>query len=404
MSFSSKRFGEVIITSVIVFILFVIGIVYITKNIADLTSSSNKTLITSNKPKINISKIIADIKEENKDLNLIYESPSLKEITSLIYEDDGKYSNIVIDNKTGEKLTFQDLIKETLSFNSKESELLALKYPRFIVDDIKNNQNNQGTKIYCFKENELIIYYYNYILSYDYNTELSLKINYQEIKDNLKFTPVLDSIYENEDGFKNNNMTKYVALTFDDGPSSKYNPLILDILEENKARATFFMVGSMMASCEDCVLKTYQSGNEIGSHSYEHMNIKNNSISKVQESLTKTNNIYHSITNDTIKLLRPPYGSYNSTNLNNISNPFILWNLDTEDWRYRNVDHIVNYIKDNISDGSIILMHELYETSYESLKTILPWLYINGYKVVTVSELAQIKGISLTSGRAYRNF
>ncbi len=156
-----------------------------------------------------------------------------------------------------------------------------------------------------------------------------------------------------------------------------------------------------MNSCNNCVLQTYKSGNEIGSHTYEHMNIKTNSIEKVADSLNKTDQIYNTITGDHIKLLRPPYGAYDKENLETINNALIIWNLDTEDWRYRNVDHIVNYIKENAHDGAIILMHELYESSYESLKIILPWLYAEGYQVVSVTELANIKGRTLEPGNAY---
>ena len=160
----------------------------------------------------------------------------------------------------------------------------------------------------------------------------------------------------------------------------------------------------MMKSCEECVKNTYMFGNEIGSHTYEHMNIKSNSIANYQNSLKKVEDIYTSVTNDTIKLVRPPYGSYNKTNLQNIDDPLILWNLDTEDWRYHDVNHIVEYIKNNVSDGSIILMHELYETSYQALDEILPWLYVNGYNVVSVSELAKLKNKPLEAGHAYYNF
>ena len=157
----------------------------------------------------------------------------------------------------------------------------------------------------------------------------------------------------------------------------------------------------MMNSCKSCVLQTYKSGNEVGSHTYDHLNIKRAAYDKVNENLSKTDNLYNSITGDHIKLLRPPYGAYSKENLETINNYFILWDLDTEDWRYRNVKHIVNYIKENVHDGAIILMHELYESSYESLKIILPWLYANGYQVVSVSELAKIKGKTLETGKAY---
>ena len=156
-----------------------------------------------------------------------------------------------------------------------------------------------------------------------------------------------------------------------------------------------------MESCGKCVADTYKSGNEVASHTYEHMNIKRNTYEDVNSSLNKVNDIYHKITKQNIKYLRPPYGAYSKENLENTKIPFILWNLDTEDWRYKDVDHIVNYIIENVSDGSIILMHELYETSYEALKVVLPRLYAMGYQVVSVSELANLKNKVLEPGNSY---
>lgn len=351
--------------------------------------------------KVKINEIIDQVKEENKDYSLEYESRQIKEIKSLVYLVEDKYKNIIIDTKTGEYISFEDLIKDQDKFAEKEQELLNLKYPKFIADTIINEN---PVKTYYVKDNEVIIYYDRLEFPYEYKEQVSLKINYNEVKKLIKFTPVLDSQYENEDGYNYDPNKKSVALTFDDGPTKVYNHYFLEALANNKAHATFFMVGNMMKSCEECVKNTYMSGNEIGSHTYEHMNIKSNSIANYQNSLKKVEDIYTSVTNDTIKLVRPPYGSYNKTNLQNIDDPLILWNLDTEDWRYHDVNHIVEYIKNNVSDGSIILMHELYETSYQALDEILPWLYVNGYNVVSVSELAKLKNKSLEAGHAYYNF
>lgn len=362
--------------------------------------------------KANIDEIITKIKEKHP--SIVYESNENRKYKSLVYtekpvldpdvkdilETEERYNSIIINIETGEELTFLDMLKKDKldTFLAKEKELLCLKYPEFIVKGI---ENSEGTKGYYVTEHEVIIYYYDYSYDYRMKEDITLKIDFNEIKDLLNYKPELNKTYENENGFNYTNNKKTIALTFDDGPSSYYNPLILEELRKNKAHATFFMLGQMMNSCKSCVLETYKSGNEIGSHTYDHMNIKRGNIDKVNESLTKTDNLYNSITGDHIKLLRPPYGSYSKENLNNINNYFILWNLDTEDWRYRNVKHIVEYIEENIHDGAIILMHELYDSSYEALKIILPWAYANGYQVVSVSELAKIKGKTLEYGKAY---
>ncbi len=364
----------------------------------------------------NLDNIISDIKKENEELTLDYESTTVKEFTSLVFsseslpkedvkgEDDSKiYKSVIIDTKTGKEITFQDLIKKDKlkTYQDKELELLNAKYPEFIATSITENSSGLGHKLYYVKDYEVIVFYYDYEIPYDYDGALTLTINYQEIKDYLTFTPSLDVAYQNESGYEYSPDKKAIALTFDDGPSRTYNPKILEVLEQNKAHATFFMVGNMMDSCGKCILDTYKSGNEVASHTYEHMNIRTKSIDKVAESLFKVNNIYNSVTGDTIKYLRPPYGAYNKTNLENINMPLILWDLDTEDWRYRDIDHIVDYILNNAHDGGIILMHELYETSYEALKVVLPKLYAMGYQVVSVSELAQLKNRTLEAGKAY---
>lgn len=391
-------------------ILIIIAMIMLLKNTAKYSDSTETV-----KPRKDIGLIIENIKSDNANLDLDYEGEEGLAFKSLVYKldaenldtkaNDNHYKNIIIDTKTGKTITFDDFIKDDAKalMAQKELELLSLKYPEFIVNGVKENKDNLGTKFYYVKDNEVIVFYYNYIFLDEYTENLSLRINYNEIKDYLKFNVKLDSSYENESAYNYDKDRKVIALSFDDGPSSTYNSLILEELERQKAHATFFMVGQMMNSCQKCVLETYKSGNEVASHTYEHINIKTNSIDKVNESLNKVNNIYHEITGDTIKYLRPPYGAYKKENLDNATMPFILWDLDTEDWRYRNVDHIVNYVLENAHDGGIILMHELYQTSYESLKVFLPKLYMMGYNVVSVSELAELQGRTYEVGKAYRS-
>ena len=387
-----------VISLIVIACLCLIGILFLLFS-PKIKEHENKP----DKPKINIDAIIFQIKEENSSLSLEYETTNIQGIKSLVYKDNSAFKSIIIDTNTGKIINFNDLIKPNYQtkFQEKEEELLKLKYPKFISDSIINNN---PTKFYYLKDNEIIIYYYDLKFPYDYKEQTFLRINYNELKNFFKFTPEYDLEYQNEDGYNFDPHKKSVALTLDDGPTKIYNHFFLEALANNKAHATFFMVGNMMQGCEECVKNTYDSGNEIGSHTYEHLNIKTHSVSSVQSSLQKVEDLYTSLTNDTIKLVRPPYGSYNKTNLTNIADPLILWNLDTEDWRYHDVNHIVDYIKNNVSDGSIILMHELYETSYQALEEILPWLYVNGYNVVSVTELANLKNKPLEIGHAYYNF
>lgn len=399
-----------IITALIIGALILVLLFWNNKLGNNNEEGSKSSEVKQNK-KVNIDEIVKDIKDKYSDIvyesndntrykSIVYKSINEKTDENNITKNEERYNSIIIDTYTGKEITFFDMLKENklASFEEKEKELLNLKYPEFIIKGIENGDGEKG---YYVTENEVIIYYYDYVYNYDIKEEVTLKIDFNEIKNLLNYKPELNKNYQNENGFNYSSNKKAVALTFDDGPSGYYNPLILEELNKNKAHASFFMVGTMMNSCKSCVLQTYKSGNEVGSHTYDHLNIKRAAYDKVNENLSKTDNLYNSITGDHIKLLRPPYGAYSKENLETINNYFILWDLDTEDWRYRNVKHIVNYIKENVHDGAIILMHELYESSYESLKIILPWLYANGYQVVSVSELAKIKGKTLETGKAY---
>ena len=348
---------------------------------------------------VDVEQILEDIKASNT--NLVYESTGISEFKSLAFLEEGKVKSYIVDTITGAELSIKDIIKEDKydEFLAKEEELLRLKYPEFIINGIINGE---GTKVYVIKENVMVVYYYDYVYDYPYTESVNLTINYNEVHDYLDFTHELDAEYQNENGYNYSADKKTVALTFDDGPSSKYNAQFLDVLARNKAHATFFMVGTMMNNCQKCVLDTYNSGNEVGSHTYNHMNIKKNNALDVNDNLKQVDDLFYKITNDHIKYVRPPYGSYSKENLENINNPLILWNIDTEDWSHHDVDYIVNSVMENVQDGSIILMHELYETSLQALEVLLPRLYVEGYQVVSVSELANMKGKTLESGHAYR--
>ena len=387
-----------IIFIILIVILFVIATFFLIKGLTLEESKPDQPSVPSTL-KVDIEATIEDMKEKNGEL--LYESSGILEFTNLVFRNQDQEKSYFIDRETGESVDFEALIKDGKmdEFQAKEKELLNLKYPEFIVDGILNTD---GTKVYYLKENEMIIYYDHYTYEYEYQDQVSLTINYNEVHDYLDFTHILDKEYTNEDGYQYSKEKKTVAITFDDGPSGKYNAKFLDVLARNKAHATFFMVGTMMNSCQKCVLDTYKSGNEVASHTYNHMNMKKNSIQDVNESIKKTDDLFYQITGDHIKYVRPPYGAYSKENLENVSYPLILWNLDTEDWRYHDVDHIVNYVMENISDGDIILMHELYETSLQALEILLPKLYAEGYQIVSIGELAELQDKNLQSGHAYR--
>lgn len=358
--------------------------------------SNNNVIIKE----INISEIISKYNEQNIVVSQIYNNDFVSLIT---VNEKQNHETLLIDVKTGEEMAFEDIILDEYSkdFWNKVYDLLSLKYPKFIIEGLKTSE---GNIYYEIKDNEMVVYFENFSFSEEYYEIISIKVNYNEIHNFLNFPVKLDSEYENESAYHYDKNKKTIALTFDDGPNGKYTKKIVDVLKDNKAKATFFMVGNKMNTYKDTLLYVYENGFEIGSHTYSHINMKKETIGKVKDEIRKTCNIYNKLTGSNLTLIRPPYGAYNENVLKNISYPLITWNIDTNDWRYHDVSYIVEHIMSNASDGSIILMHDAYETSLETLKVVLPKLYAKGYQVVTVSDLAAIKGAKLENNHVYSYF
>lgn len=141
---------------------------------------------------------------------------------------------------------------------------------------------------------------------------------------------------------------------------------------------------------------------EIGSHSWDHPQLSKMKWTKVKSQIRRTNQIVKKLTNGyEISLLRPPYGSISDKMRKKIKMPMILWSLDTEDWKSRNAKKIYKTVKKNVSDGDIILMHDIYDTTADAVEKVVPWLQKQGYDILTVSELMTRNGKTLENGTAY---
>lgn len=192
-----------------------------------------------------------------------------------------------------------------------------------------------------------------------------------------------------------------VALTFDDGPNPEYTGRILEVLEENYSHATFFVVGTNAEQYPETLQAIALSGNEIGNHTYSHANLTDIDSANVEEEIDKVNRAVKKATGEITTVIRPPYGAYNEDVLNQLQQPVVLWDLDTEDWDSRNAQTIVDNIITNIDDGDIILMHDIYESTAEAVELLVPRLKEMGYQVVSVSEMAEYKGKELELHKAY---
>ena len=195
-----------------------------------------------------------------------------------------------------------------------------------------------------------------------------------------------------------------VAITYDDGPRPKSTNRILDCLEKYGVAATFFELGYLAKAYPDCIRREVAIGCEVANHSWDHPNLATLSGSGVASQINSTNDTIFNICGVKPKLLRPPYGSYNQTVRNNAGLPLIIWSIDTLDWKYRDASYVTSVIKNEVTDGSVILMHSIYDSTAAATEAIVPWLISKGYQIVTVSELAEARGIDLQNGGAYHSF
>ena len=196
-----------------------------------------------------------------------------------------------------------------------------------------------------------------------------------------------------------------VALTFDDGPS-KYTPRILDSLEANGGRATFFMVGNRVASYASTVKRMADLGCETDSHTWAHTYLTGMSEGEILQSLNQTRDAIVAAGGNAPKGVRPPGGKINDASkavLAKAGMPSIIWSVDTRDWKTRNAQHTIDTVLRQVQDGDIILMHDLYEQSVIAAETLIPELTRRGYQLVTVSEMAELRG-GMAAGQSYGHF
>ncbi len=345
---------------------------------------------------------VDELLKENEDKELVSNETIDDKFIYLAFQKEEEFTSFLIDTKTGEEKDFLDYVKEDKrdDFKKKVNTLLYLKYPQFIADVLAKEET---IKNYQILQNEFVIHYNKENITPNVEEKLYLRVNYNEVKDWLDFPISLDSEYENENGYNFNKNQKAVAFTFDDGPNGEKTNKIVNILEQNKAHATFFMVGNRMEYGKETILNVLNKGNEIGSHSYNHKNMKRMKIEDIVSGEEKTKEIYHTITGRDLIYTRAPYGNVNTQIKESLDTIFINWNLDTEDWLHRDKDYIVNYVMENVKDGDIILMHDLYDSTVEAVEELLPKLYAEGYQVTSVSELAALKGKTLEMHSVYRS-
>lgn len=197
---------------------------------------------------------------------------------------------------------------------------------------------------------------------------------------------------------------KMVALTFDDGPSNQNTNRILDVLEQNHARATFFVIGKRIADRTEVIARALSLGCEIGSHTWGHSDFTKYPKSALIDSLEKTDEAMVSNFNYHMTLFRPPYASINK-DVEDVSRDMgytmILWSGSSHDWSIKDANKVYRNTFQCAADGAIILYHDIYDFTADAIKRVVPDLISQGYQLVTISELIAMDEKSVSPGERY---
>ena len=178
-----------------------------------------------------------------------------------------------------------------------------------------------------------------------------------------------------------------IALTFDDGPSAAWTPVLLDGLKERGVKATFFLIGENADKNPEIVKRMAEEGHLIGNHTYHHVELTKVSENEARLELADTSAVIVRITGKEPEYMRPPFGAWQRKLEQEIQMLPVLWTIDPLDWTTENQDEIVNKVVTEAEENDIILLHDCYKSSVEAGLRIVDILQEEGFVFVTVDEL-----------------
>jgi len=193
---------------------------------------------------------------------------------------------------------------------------------------------------------------------------------------------------------------KAIAFTFDDGPHPVYTPRLMDIFEAVSGRATFFMMGKQIELYPETALDVHVRQHEIGNHSYSHPYLTRISPEECERELADTDDLIAKVTGVRPAVMRPPYLDYNPE----VHAITAKWgypvigalNGEARDWEMPGVEHILDSTRKQIGGGSILLFHDGFgdrSQTIEAVRILTRELTEEGYRLVTVSDLLQMRGL-----------
>ncbi len=331
-------------------------------------------------------------------------SANLTELNYLISDSTINYNDDIYFVDLKNDLYCMDILEDSQSFEFSQPNLLSINMKLYKSNPLKKLYFDFDKEISFDKLHNKI----RSLVSKDFNWEIAkIDLNYINTItfDADKKVELLNTLKKETLEYRYNKDSKLIAITFDDGPSVYTADLIND-LNKYKARCTFFVLGSNARKYTDKIVKINNDGHELANHSKNHARLTAHNDAGVLDQIDSCDNAVFELTNKKCDLFRPPYGAHNERirsllALRNKS--VIMWNVDTLDWKNRDANYVKNYVLNNSKDGDIVLLHDIHRTTVDGFRQALPELINKGFKLVTVSELMDLRGINKIPGQVYNN-
>ena len=360
-------------------------------------------LIPSIKDKIN-----QDIKDklEDKDNLVFYYTEKLDSvlkgiITHSISKQIYDLSNSKVEET--EKTSFRKVyltedgklftLDQLFSDSSKAKEILLKELTSFLkdkkleqekIDQLVKGFSDQDLSAWNFdyKDSQIILYPSQSVENLD---EIALPVS--SFFDVVQSSYLLDKDAELYNAYYEKKNRKVVALTFDDGPNPTTTNQALDTLSKYGIKATFFVLGKNVSGNEEILKRMKSDGHVIGNHSWSHPVLSKLSLDEAKKQITDTEDALTKVLGSSSKLMRPPYGAITDDIRNSLDLSFIMWDVDSLDWKSKNEASILTEIQREVKNGSIILMHDIHAESVNALPKVIDYLKGQGYDFVTIPDL-----------------
>ena len=284
-------------------------------------------------------------------------------------------------------------LDQLFSDSSKAKEILLKELTSFLkdkkleqgkIDQLVKNFSDQDLSAWNFdyKDSQIILYPSQAVENID---EIALPVS--SFFDVVQSSYLLDKDAELYKAYYEKKNQKVVALTFDDGPNPATTNQALDTLSKYGIKATFFVLGKNISGNEEILKRMKADGHVIGNHSWSHPVLSKLSLDEAKKQITDTEDALTKVLGSSSKLMRPPYGAITDDIRNSLDLNFIMWDVDSLDWKSKNEASILTEIQREVKNGSIILMHDIHAETVNALPKIIDYLKEQGYHFVTVPEM-----------------